>query len=107
MEYNPYDFDSCMRYIDENDITFDNARDILQKHDCDFYDPCEEVREIALQQAKQLINFYHDKYYNEIKDYCRVVDTTDLDKLLGNYFDYKLRYEVIIDERMKEKHGRN
>lgn len=107
MKYNPFDFDSCMRYIDENDITFDNARDILQKHDCDFYDPCEEVREIALQHAKQLINFYHDKYYDEIKDYCRLIDTSHIDKLLGNYFDYREMYEVIIHERMMQRNGRD
>jgi hypothetical protein len=105
--YNPFDFDSCIRYIDDNDITFDNARDILEKQDLDFYDECEEVREIALKNARQLINFYHDKYYDGIKDYCRIADTSTLDKILGNYFDYKDMYEQVMFERMVKKHGRN
>ena len=103
--YNQFDLDSCMRYIDENNITFDNARDILEKQDLDFYDEDEEVREIALKNARQLINFYHDKYYDAIQDYFRVVDTSDIEKILGNYFDYKDMYEQVMHERMVEKHG--
>ena len=105
--YNPYDLDSCMRYIDDNNITFDNARDILEKQDLDFFDEDEEVREIALKNARQLINFYHDKYYDAIQDYFRVVDTSDIEKILGNYFDYKDMYEQVMYERMVKKHGRN
>ena len=107
MKYNPFDFDSCMRYIDDNNITFDNARDILQKQDLDFFDEDDEVKEIALKNARKMLNFYHDKYYDAIKDYCRIVDTSTIDEILGNYFEYKDMYEQAIHERMVEKHGRN
>jgi hypothetical protein len=105
--YNPFDFDSCMRYIDDNNITFDNARDILEKQDLDFYDEDEEVREIALKNAKKLIEHYQYKYYDEIRNSYRNVDTSNIDKILGNYFDYKDMYEQVMHERMVEKHGRN
>lgn len=107
MKYNPYDFDSCMKYIDANDITFDNARDILQKQDLDFFDEDEDVKEIALKNASKLINFYNDKYCNEIQEYFRIVDTSTLDEILGNYFEYKEMYEQVMYEKMMQKHGRN
>ena len=105
MKYNPFDFDSCIRYIDDNNISFDNARVILQKQDLDFFDEDDEVKEIALRNDRKLINFYHDKYYDAIKDYCRIVDTSTIEKILGNYFDYKDMYEQVMFERMVQKHG--